>query len=207
MKANHLSDDRLIELCMLDALPPAEQQHLSSCARCDERRARLQRLLDDVSETATAAADAEFPLERLGRQQARIMARLQHEGRPARVIAFPAGHPPHETLVSRTRPASRWIAAAAVGGLVIGVIAGRFGHDYPFGRPGGARVMVARTAVARTAEEPELRASGATGSIREVAASISDDEFLNQIEIAIDAPAAAALQPLDDLTPSAWEVR
>jgi hypothetical protein len=147
-------------------------------------------------------ADAAFPPERLARQHARIMARLQHEGRPARVIAFPAGHPSHEPNVSRTRPASRWIAAAAVGGLIVGVIAGRFGHDYSFARPAAARVIVARTA-----EQSGLRAPGTTGAIRELAASVSDDEFLNQIEIAIDAPAAAALQPLDDLTPRAWDVQ
>jgi hypothetical protein len=202
MKANHLSDDRLIELCMLDALSTNEQQHLSTCARCDARRVRMQRVLDDVSEAANAAADTAFPVERLNRQQARILARLQHEGRPARVIAFPAGHAAHEPIVSRTRPASRWIAAAAVGGLVVGVIAGRFGHDYSFPRSAASRVIAAHSV-----EQPELRAPGTTGTIREVAASISDDEFLNQIEIAIDAPAAAALQPLDDLTPRAWEVR
>jgi len=202
MRANHLSDDRLIELCMLDALSSAEQQHLSTCARCDARRVNMQRLLEEVSEAATADADAAFPLERLNRQEARILARLQHEGRPARVIAFPAGHAPHEPIASRTRPASRWIAAAAVGGLVVGVIAGRFGHDYSFQRAGISRVIASRAI-----EQPELRAPVTTGAIREVAASISDDEFLDQLETAIDAPAAAALQPLDDLTPLAWEVR
>jgi hypothetical protein len=202
MRATHLSDDRLFELCMLEAVSAAEQQHLSSCVRCDARRTELQHLLDDVSETANMAADAAFPPERLARQHARIMARLQHEGRPARVIAFPAGHPSHEPIVSRSRPASRWIAAAAVGGLIVGVIAGRFGHDYSFGRPGATRVIVARTA-----DQPELRTPGTAGTIRELTASISDDEFLNQIEIAIDAPAAAALQPLDDLTPRAWDVQ
>jgi hypothetical protein len=202
MTQSHLSDDRLIEVCVLDAPSPTEEQHLSACARCDARRVRLQRLLDDVSDTAVAAADAAFSPERLTRQQARILAHLQHEGRPARVIAFPAGHAQHEPIISRTRPASRWIAAAAVAGLVVGVIAGRFGHDYSLGRPGLARVIVARTA-----EQPELRATGSTGAIREIAASVSDEEFMNQLELAIDAPAAAALQPLDDLTPHAWEVR
>ena len=190
MMRSHLSDDRLIELCMLDAPALAEQQHLSACARCDARRVGLQRLLDD----ALSAVDTGT--------EARILAHLQHEGRPGRLIAFPAGHAPHESSVSRTRPGSRWIAAAAVAGLVVGLIAGRFGHDYSFGRPGPARVIIARTA-----EQPELRATASTAAIREVTASISDEEFLNQIEIAIDAPAAAALQPLDDLTPRAWEVR
>jgi hypothetical protein len=202
MRANHFSEDRLIELCMLDTLSPADQEHLSTCARCDARRVRMQRLLENVSEAATAAADAAFPLERLNRQQLRILARLQHEGRPARVIAFPAGHAPHEPIASRTRPASRWIAAAAVGGLVVGLIAGRFGYDYSFQRAGISRVIASRTV-----EQPELRAPVTTGAIREVAASLSDDEFLDQLEAAIDAPAAAALQPLDDLTPLAWEVR
>ena len=203
MKVNHLSDDRLIELSMLEAASATEQQHLAACARCDARRVRLHRVLDDVSDTATAAADAAFPPERLARQQSRILAHLQHEGRPARVIAFPAGHAQHEPAGSRTRSAgSRWIAAAAVAGLVVGAIAGRFGHGYSFGRPGGPGVIIARTS-----EQTELRATGTTATLREVSASISDDEFLNQIEIAIDGPSAAALQPIDDLTPRAWDVR
>jgi hypothetical protein len=201
MTQPHLSDDRLIEVCLLEVPSAVEQQHLGSCARCDVRRARLQSLLDDVSGTAAAEADAAFPPERLARQQARILAHLLHDGRPAKVIAFPAGNA-HELLASRTRPSTRWVAAAAVAGLVIGVIAGRFGHDYPFpGRAGSARVVVARTA-----EAPELRA-GNTGTLREVSVDISDEEFLSQIELAIDGPAAAALQPLDDLTPRAWEAR
>ncbi|HTI43379.1 MAG TPA: hypothetical protein VL693_16245 [Vicinamibacterales bacterium] len=200
MRAEHLTDDRLIELSTLEAPSATEQRHLSACARCDARRVRLQRLLEDVSDAATAAADAAFPPERLARQQSRILARLLHEGRPARVIAFPAGHTQPEPVAARTRPRSRWIAAAAVAGLVVGVIAGRFGHDYSFSRP-------ARVIVAHTAEQPELRAPGSTGTIREVTASISEDEFLNQLEMAIDSPAAAALQPIDDLTPRAWDVR
>jgi hypothetical protein len=205
MTPGHLSDDRLIEVCLFgggnDAASHAEQQHLTGCARCDARRVRLQQLLDETSDTAAVAADAAFPAERLARQHARILAHLQHEGRPARVIAFPAGHTPQETVVSRTRPGSRWIAAAAVAGLVVGVIAGRFGHDYPFSSP------ASRVIVARTAEQAELRAAGNAPTIREVTASISDEELLNQLEMAIDAPAAAALQPIDDLTPLAWEVR
>ena len=61
--------------------------------------------------------------------------------------------------------------------------------------------------IARSADGPDLRASGSTGAIREISAGFSEEEFLNQIEVAIDGPAAAALQPLDDLTPLPWEVR
>ena len=199
MIRGHLSDDRLIEVCVLEAPTPGEQEHLAACARCDARRSRLEALLDDVSVTASEAADAAFPPERLTRQHARIMAHLQHEGRPARVIAFPAGHS-HAPTVSRTRPGSRWIAAAAVAGLVIGVIAGRVGHDVTFSRP------AVRIIASRGAEAPELRATGSTGIIREVSNPVDDEEFLSQMETAIDSP-AAALQPLDELTPRAWEVR
>lgn len=197
----HLSDDRLIEVCLLEPASIAEQQHLGVCARCDARRALLRTLLDDVSGAAAAEADAAFPPDRLARQQARILSQLQHDGRPGRLIAFPAGHA-QEPMVSRTRSSTRWIAAAAVAGLVIGVIAGRFGHDYSFGGPGGTRVVVARST-----DAPDLRAAGSTGAIREISAGVSEEEFLSQIEIAIDGPVAAALQPLDDLTPLPWEVR
>ena len=192
----HLSDDRLIEVCLLEAASIAEQEHLGGCARCDARRARLRNLLDEVSGAAVTEADAAFPPDRLARQQARILSQLQHDGRPGRLIAFPAGHA-HEPTVSRTRPSTRWIAAAAVAGLVIGVLAGRFGHDYSLGRPGGTRI-----GVTRSADVPELR----TGAILEISTAVSEEEFLSQIEIAIDGPAAAALQPLDDLTPLPWEV-
>ena len=200
MRADHLSDDRLIELSMLDAPSASEQQHLSACTRCDARRVRLHRLLEDVSDGATAAADAAFPPERLARQHSRILARLMQEGRPARVIAFPAAYTQSEPVVSRTRPPSRWIAAAAVAGLVVGVIAGRFGHDYPFSRS-------SQVIITHSAEAPELRAPGTSGPIREASVSISEDEFLSQLEMAIDSPAAAALQPIDDLTPRTWDVR
>jgi hypothetical protein len=201
MTQAHISDDRLIEVCMLEAPSIAEQQHLGSCTRCDARRARLLTLLDDMSGTVAAAADAAFPPERLARQQSRILGYLLHDGRPARVIAFPPGHA-HEPMVSRTRPSTRWVAAAAVAGLVIGVFAGRLGHDSSFVRPAGAPVIVAPSA-----NGPGPLAAGGAGAIREVSAAISDEEFLSQIELAIDGSAAAALQPLDDLTPRAWEVR
>jgi hypothetical protein len=200
MTQPHLSDDRLIEVCVLETPSAAEQHHLGACARCDARRVRLQSLLEDVAGASTTEADAAFPQERLARQQARILTQLLHDGRPARVIAFPAAHA-HEPLVSRTRPSTRWVAAAAVAGLVIGVFAGRFGHDYTFIRPPATHV------VARASDDAELRAAGSTGMIREVSAAISDEEFLSQIEGAIDGPAAAALQPLDELTPRAWEAR
>jgi hypothetical protein len=61
MRVKHLSDDRLVELCMLDALSAAEQQHLSTCERCDARPPAAAAHARRRLEVADAAADAAFP--------------------------------------------------------------------------------------------------------------------------------------------------
>jgi len=118
------------------------------------------------------------------------------------VIAFPAGHGAHEPMVSRTRPGSRWIAAAAVAGLLVGGIAGRFATITP---------SVVPVSPASSSRGPRNSPSCARRRLDRHDprghASISDDEFLNQLEIAIDGPSAAALQPINELTPRSWEVR
>lgn len=190
MTHSHLSDDRLMEVC-LDRVPdPRERQHLESCPECETRRAGIALLLADVTEVAAAEADAAFPAERLARQQARILHRLEHEGRPGRVIAFPAGHG-QETPALRARPGMRWVAAAAVAGLVIGLAAGHLAHDFSLTRPLPSQASVPSTEVQ---------------TLRAVSTSLSEEEFLGQLELAIQGSGGAALRPLDDLTPRVWEV-
>jgi hypothetical protein len=41
--------------------------------------------------------------------------------------------------------------------------------------------------------------------LQAVTSTLSDDEFLGQIEMALVSPGAKALRPLDALTPRAWE--
>ena len=201
MTPHHLSDDRLVEVCLLDGVSPAEQTHLEACPQCDARRARLREMLDDMSSSIAAAADAHFPASRLARQHARILAQLQPDGRPARIIAFPAGYA-QELVASRTNSSRRWIAAAAAAGLIVGMLAGRLGYDRSPLRLSGGRV-----AATRAADAEEVRAIDGAPYLREVAATISDEEFLSQLEFASNGPATAALQPLDELTPLPWEVR
>lgn len=195
MGHTHLSDDRLLEVC-LDAgvTPPRDRQHLEACVECEGRRAELARVLSDISAAVTAEADAAFPAERLARQQARILQQLAHDARPGRVIAFPAGHA-SDPLVRRTRPAMRWIAGAAAAGLVIGVLAGHLAHDFSITSPRAAAQMA--TAVRPVQPEPTLQA---------VATTMSEDEFLGMIELAIEGSGSASLGPMDDLTPRVWEV-
>lgn len=193
MTHRHLSDDRLVEIGLTDTPSGAEQQHLGACGACETRRAGIAHMLDELAVASHEDADAAFPASRLASQQLRILQRIEHEGRPARVIAFPAA--PHETppgVIARTRPASRWIAAAAVAGLLVGIFAGRMGEQ---GRALGAPEAVT---VRSTAPAPGLRA---------VSATLSDDELLGQIELASETRGGASLRALDDLTPRAWDVR
>ena len=60
MRYPHLSDDRLIDVCLDRAPAATERQHLESCDVCEGRRASLARLLADASGVARAEADAVF---------------------------------------------------------------------------------------------------------------------------------------------------
>ncbi|MBI2829183.1 MAG: hypothetical protein HYX77_07940 [Acidobacteria bacterium] len=190
MRQPHLSDDRLIDVC-LDRAPAAlERQHLETCDVCEGRRASLARLLADVSEVARDEADAVFTPERLSKQHARILQRVDREARPGRIISFPAGHRRGHTLLG-ARPGMRWIAGAAAAGLVIGLLAGRFAHVLPAG-------------VARPASQ--AGGSVAPATLRAVSMTMSEEEFLGRLEVAIEGTSGSALRPLDDLTPLVWEV-
>jgi hypothetical protein len=188
MKAHsHLSDDQLIELCLTE-MPHA----VHDCASCEARRGELAALLDEVSDSAVREADAAFPADRLARQQARILHRLEQDGRPGRLIAFPRYA--HEGGTTRTRPHTRWIAAAAAAGLVIGAVAGHLVHEIP------VRANPPLAVAGRAADE-------APPALRAVATTFSEDDFLDQIETAADSPGGSALRLLHDATPRAWEVK
>ena len=190
----HLSEERLIDLCLGAAASRADESHLAACADCHGRRGSLTHMLADVTTAATIEADAAFPADRLARQQARILQRAEQEGRPGRVIAFPAGQAPAVSLL-RSRPASRWAAAAAAAAFVVGLLAGHLAHDLP----GSAPRSVAPQMVANEA--------GADAPLRVVPTTLSDDELLGQVEMAVDSSGPAALRALDVMTPRAWDVR
>ena len=194
MRNTHLSDDRLVEIGMTETASASEQQHLGICAACETRRAGIAHMLDELSLAAHEDTDAAFSAERLARQQTKILQRVEEETRPARVIAFPAAHEAAFTTMTRTRPATRWIAAAAVAGLVVGVMAGRLGQQ---GRALGAPKSLS---VRSTAPAPQA-------GIRNVSVTLSDDELLGQIERAGEGRGGASLRPLDEMTPRAWDVR
>jgi len=186
----HLSDDRLVEVCFEASITPGEEAHIAACDECRTRRARLESMLSDVSDAAAAEADEIFTAEKLATQHARILQRIEQDGRPARVINFPAASAA-DMRPLRARPASRWIAAAAAAGLAIGLLAGHLAHDLPtFGRP--TRTPVARSTTPAVAVQHSVRAVNAVHS---------DEEFLGELETALDGPQLAVLRPLNELTP------
>jgi hypothetical protein len=191
MRHPHLSDDRLIEVCLQHAAGVTEQRHLASCDACRQRRLRLARLLDDTATVAAAEADALFTDERLARQRAHILQRVEQESRQGQLISFPAGHGASPMRL-RVRPASRWIAGAAAAGLLIGMLAGHLAHDFT----AAPRVPPSQTAVVTTP----------TARFQAVSTTLSEEEFLGRLEIATEGTGGSALRALDDLTPLVWEV-
>jgi hypothetical protein len=196
MSRTHLSDDRLIEICLADPFTPPDEPHLRACDACQARRASLASMLTEVSDRVADEADEQFPADRLARQQARILQEIDHLGRPGRLIAFPAGHT-HEPIRQTPRRAPRWFAAAAAvaAAFVVGIMTDRLAQEMP-----GTRRVLPATRLA-------VRAVDTLPTIRTVTASLSDDEFLGQIELAVGSAGPAALRPLDALTPRAWDVR
>lgn len=192
MIRRHLSDDQLAETCFGDVLEPSVGAHLADCEHCRQRQAEVVRLLDGVATAAAVEADGVFSESWLGRQRARILQRIDHDGRPARVIAFPAS-PYREAAVRHTRPAARLVAAGVAAGLAIGLLTGH---------------LVSRPRARSTEVSAQLSAiNSGRPTIRPVSTLSADDEFLGQVELAGGSGGPEALRPLDALTPRAWDVR
>ena len=184
----HVSDDRLVDLCLDNSPLVAEAAHLADCPACEARRSRLAALLTEARDVMAAQADTYFTVDRLAKQRAHILERLEHEARHGRVITFPAAH--GSTPAFRARPGMRWIASAAAAGLFIGFVADHMAHRVPAGQ--------IRSAIIATDGRPQ--------TLQLVVAPLSEEEFLGRMELAVEGTAGTALRPLDDLTPRVWEV-
>lgn len=191
MKDNHVSDDRLIDICVTSPKTSGEQTHLSECPRCEARRVEIVGILEELDQAAAQEARTVFPQTRLDRQHAQILHRVESHGRPAQVVAFPAGHAqPRRSMPSR--PGVRWAAAAAAAAFVAGVLTGRVTQNFT--------LAPQRTPVHVTADTGQM-------PLRAVPTTFSEDEFLDEIEAAALRNGPAALRPLDAMTPRAWDVR
>jgi predicted anti-sigma-YlaC factor YlaD len=163
--------------------------HLEHCAKCRARFSEFSSWLENVRTDAISEADENFPPERLATQHAVIFRRLEAAERPARVIAFPRFAQP---LTSRTSHASRWVAAAAAAGLIVGVGVGQLMDlRHSLIRATAAPTHVAATAVI-TGHDVRVQAISAT----------RDEAFLSELDASIS-HGVPELRALDAFTPRA----
>jgi hypothetical protein len=188
-------DDAALAAIWTDATVSGSQPshpHLQVCAGCRSRFASFASWLADLRTDAAAEVDELFPPERLAAQQAQIFRRLESVGRPARVIAFPRFTGP---LTSRSSNASRWIAAAAAVGLIVGVGVGQIMDLRPSLSVSSAPAGDVRVADPRP-DRADVRAASTIGR---------EDDFLSEIDATLSRPAFPELRALDEFTPRAGE--
>jgi len=191
----HLDDNLLIRryladrgLAALDASDEAPLRHLAHCPACEARYQAVRAAFDDTRQAVIAGAEAACSADRMERQRERILRRIDALQSGPRVLPFPAagqnGHVAPQPRVFR-----RWVAAAAVAGLLVGLGAGRVVFN-----GGGARTTAdARQQIAPAAaparQAPTMRAL-------HVESGLSDDQFLSEIEMATAAPRTQELRAI-----------
>ena len=194
MTRHHLTDTELLGLHFDRRSAGDAVDHVSACATCRARGKAVAELLDDVDRATVSETDALFGPEALARQQARIISRVAHECRSARIISFPAASQPP---ARHARTGTRWVAAAVAAGVILGIVGEHVTH------------RITRTPYqGRSFQTPEARL--AIQPVRAVTVrtvSASDDEFYGQVELAFGSAAPATLRSLDALTPRASDVR
>lgn len=202
----HLGDRDLLALCAGEARDEA-RAHVERCAPCAARYDEFAVGFEALRLDAQAEADEVFTAERLAEQRDRILRRVEHAGRPARVIAFPQA--PSRRAAHAPRVLARWVAAAAAAGLIVGLFTGRFVERRPRDtappRPSGAMAAADRT-IPRAPASGRLTAVKAGMDALQSARAAQDDQLLSDIERALAAQRAAELQALDALTPRVREI-
>jgi hypothetical protein len=188
----HLDEAGLIAI-WTDASTTGVRQlhpHLENCAACRTRFAELSSWLENLRIDARSEAHESFPSERLAAQQALIFRRLEAAERPARVIAFPRFAQP---LTSRTSHASRWIAAAAAAGLIVGVGVGQLMD---------LRHSLARPQTTQARLSPAANAGRRDTRVQSVSAA-RDEAFLSELDATLSRASVPELRALDAFTPRA----
>ncbi len=193
-RTHHLSEERLIECCRAaragEPVDPPEAEHLLDCAECKTQYAEVTQLMATLRQEAERETDEVFSADWLHAQQLRIAERLEHVGRPVRVIRFPARTATTPTA-SRSHTVTRWVAAAAAAGLFIGVGLGIFFDSGRLAHRGSRQVATSAPAPA---------------PVRAVSSSdASDEAFLVELQMAAERPQTRALAPFDALTPRVLE--
>ena len=203
-RAHHLQDERLFDSYMAERkgepVDPPIVEHLADCESCGTRYAELTAFMDTLRHAGNAEADSIFTADRLRAQRQQIARRIEHAGRPARVISFPGRLVRRTVNASTARTAPRWSTAAAAAAVFLGAA---LGASYQWGaHRGGQRFIGPDTSTAQTARMTSIAPRGTNPA--DVAA---DDAFLSDLEIALERPHTLELQAFDALTPHIREIR
>jgi hypothetical protein len=192
----HLDDDLLIRryladrgLAALEASDETPLRHLAHCPACEARYHGLRAAFEETREAVIEDAAAACSPDRLEHQRERIMRRIDALHGGPRVLPFPAagqiGHAAPQPRVFR-----RWVAAAAVAGLLVGLSAGRFVFNGTPRTTSESRQQIATSsAPASVRHAPTIRAL-------HVEPAESDDQFLSEIEMATAAPRTRELRAI-----------
>jgi len=193
----HLDDTVLIRryladrgLTALDASDEAPLRHLAHCPACESRYQAVRSAFDETREAALASADTACSADRMERQRERILRRVDAMQSGPKVLPFPAaGQPGH--AAPQPRVFRRWVAAAAVAGLLVGLGAGRvvFNGDIAGTTTDTGQKITKAAAPGPAPQTPTLRAL-------HVESGLTDDQFLSEIEMATAAPRTRELRAI-----------
>lgn len=182
-------------------LKASTQAHLARCVRCAARLEDLRAVMAGEREAVVDAADAAFADARLRAQRTAILDRLARDRASARVLRFPATETwTARSWIRRDRPAMRWLAGAAAAGLLVGLGAGQIAFT-------GRQLHLTPSASSARAWTPSRWLGQATAAAPNPArierlTPASEEEFLSEMEVAINRRRNAALRALStDLAP------
>jgi anti-sigma factor RsiW len=166
---------------------PAIAAHLEACPACQRRIDDWRSVMSPIVDTLRATADERLTETFLTGQREEVMRRLRGEPR-ARVIRFPAPDQAERAAARVMRPeVRRWVAAAAVFGILVGGSVVRLLDPRP------NRPLTSTAGRASTASSQPV--------VRPVAEGGADEAFLVELDTALYSRGPEPLRVLDAMTP------
>lgn len=166
---------------------PGIAAHLEACPACQHQIGDWQSVMPPIADALRATPDDRLTETFLTGQRNEVMRRLRGEPR-ARVIRFPAPDPAEHPTARVMRPeVRRWVAAAAVFGILVGGSVVRLLDPRPH-RP------VTSTAGRAIIGSPQPL-------VRPVAEGGADEAFLVELDTALVSRGPEPLRVLDAMTP------
>jgi len=193
--------DRLTALALTAHAPQSDHDrlllaHVTACADCAAKFSALTGQVDALREVAFQEADAAFDDAFLDAQRSKILDRLSHLGKAARVLRFPARS--REAAMPVSPISRRWISVAAAAGLIIGLVTGQLIHLVPWD------TELHRSALT---QGPVLAPRGSGPIVVQVSSTVAastDEDLLDEIDEAMERR-AISLRALDAFTPRVGE--